>query len=212
MRQWFAKSTERANVSADELSQKTPVQAIGPGVVVLVVGPSGVGKDAILSGARVRLKNQSRFWFPERVISRPPHGSEKHVAVTPDAFERARLNGQFALSWFAHGVGYGLPGEIKDRVGEGDVVVCNASRTVVGFARKRYSNCSVVYVDCPVDVRAERLARRGRETPSEITERLERDGSQVTPETADVVIDNSGPVEFAIEAFVSALQAVARCR
>ena len=194
-------------MSADNASVAPSTERIGPGTVVLIVGPSGVGKDAIVDGARRRLDDDPRFWFPQRIISRPPHEAEKHVVVTPAAFESARLGGRFALSWFAHGVGYGLPSEINERVREGKAVVFNTSRTVVETARALYVNCVVVYVDCPIDVRADRLARRGREALPEIKKRLERDVSQFSPKTADAVIDNSGPLADAIEAFVSFVRA-----
>ena len=41
------------------------------GSLVLVVGPSGVGKDTLIGGAKQALENDRRFTFVRRVVTRP---------------------------------------------------------------------------------------------------------------------------------------------
>jgi ribose 1,5-bisphosphokinase len=125
---------------------------IGPGRVVLVVGSSGAGKDAILHKVRMLLATDGRFVFPRRIVTRAPSTAEDNQAVSADEFEFLVRQGALALTWNAHGLRYGLPLDVDDAVRRGCTVVFNASRQIVTAARSRYF-CAVVYIDAPVSVR-----------------------------------------------------------
>ena len=178
---------------------------IGPGRVVLVVAPSGAGKDAVLTGARAALEGTAALVFPDRIISRPQHASENHHSLSEPEFVAAMNAGRFALNWRAHGLHYGIPVSIDSAVAEGKTVVFNASRSVVDTARRRYARTIVVLIDVPADLRAARLAGRGREDPSQISERLARVVAGFDAETVDAVIDNSGPLDLAVSRLVALL-------
>ncbi len=140
------------------------------GVLVLVVGPSGAGKDALLDAARTAHAADARFRFVRRVITRPADaGGETHEAVTEAAFA-AR---DFALSWRAHGLAYGIPADIAGDLAAGRVVVANASRAVIAEAARRFP-VHVIAVTAPPDILAARLAARGREDAADAARRLTR--------------------------------------
>jgi ribose 1,5-bisphosphokinase len=130
---------------------------------VLVVGPSGAGKDAILLATRERLAGDRRFVFPLRVVTREENAAEDHVAVTPRRFDMLAHRGALAVHWRAHGLQDGIPAEIDRSVREGRCVVFNTSRYVVPIVQARYTNAATVLIDAPMPLRAQRLAARHRE-------------------------------------------------
>lgn len=178
---------------AAEGSSEAPDGRLGPGTLVLVVGPSGAGKDSVIAGVRAGLEESGEMGvvFPARIITRGEHAAEAHRPVSRAEFETGVASGSFALSWQAHGAAYGIPREIDDEIAAGRTVVINASRAAVAEARCRYARVRVVLVDAAYDVRAERLAARGRETRAEIEARLARAVAFDAGE-ADIVVDNGG--------------------
>ena len=156
----------------------TTTAPIGPGLVVLVVGPSGAGKDTVIRAARDRLAGETRYVFPRRVVTRAPNAAEDHDVLGPVDFEAQRARGAFALSWQAHGLCYGIPVQIDAAVRGRQSIVFNASRRVAPDARARYLNTGIVLIDAPLHVRAERLAARDRERPEDIAARLRARGRQ----------------------------------
>jgi ribose 1,5-bisphosphokinase len=136
-------------------------------MLVLVVGPSGAGKDTLLEAARQTLADDPRFRFVRRVITRPADaGGEAHEPATAEEFA-AR---DFALQWQAHGLSYGIP---ADAIKEDAVVVANVSRTVIADAARLFPT-RVIEVTAPSDVLAARLSARARETAADVAARVSR--------------------------------------
>lgn len=170
-------------------------------MLVLVVGPSGAGKDTLLDTAKQLLVQDRRFHFVRRVITRPADaGGEMHEAVTEAEFARR----DFALHWQAHGLRYGIP---ADEIDIRRVAVANASRTVVIEAVQRFA-ARVVEITAPPDVLAARLGARGREGAADVAIRLARS----IPLPSDMHVEtvmNDGSIAEGVERFVAALNRVA---
>ena len=179
------------------------------GSLVLVVGPSGAGKDTLIAAARRVLANNPRFVFPKRDVTRPATATvEDHESVSANEFEKRRRAGAYALSWEAHGLGYGLPARIVGDIAAGKIVVCNGSRAIVEHAAEQFPRTRVLLIDAAPEVRAARLAGRGRESATEIAARLRREAPEAP--AGAIPIDNSGPLERGTKAFIDALAAMAR--
>ncbi|MCC7426555.1 MAG: phosphonate metabolism protein/1,5-bisphosphokinase (PRPP-forming) PhnN [Alphaproteobacteria bacterium] len=165
------------------------------GTLVLVVGPSGAGKDSILDGARAALATEPRVRFLRRAITRPAEaGGEAHEAVSEAAFHARRAAGGFALSWCAHGLLYGIPADALAGRARGMVCIANISRTVVAEAAERLPPVLVAHITAPPPVLATRLAARGRESRAEIEARLARAAPFAAPPgvaVAEIVNDAS---------------------
>jgi ribose 1,5-bisphosphokinase len=168
-------------------------EALGPGRLVLVVGPSGAGKDTLLGLARAACAEDPGIVFPRRIVTRESSAAEDNVAVSADEFRRALAHGDFAVHWQAHGHSYALPLEIDDDIRAGRTVVANVSRTVLEALRKAYADVVVVAITAPPEVLAARLAARARRSDGDIGERLSRTTDDAN---ADVTIVNTGNADY----------------
>lgn len=169
--------------------------AIGPGRLVLVVGPSGAGKDTLLRLAQAACADDHDIVFPRRVVTRASSADEDNIGLSPDEFARARDHGDFAVHWDAHGHSYALPLEINDDIRAGRAVVVNVSRTVIAALRGTYANVVVVAITAPPDVLAQRLAARARHSDGNIADRLARSVDDAST-NADVTILNAGSADY----------------
>jgi len=169
--------------------------AIGPGRLVLVVGPGGAGKDTLLRLAQAACTDDQNVVFPRRVVTRESSAAEDNIAMSPDEFRRGIDHGDFAVHWEAHGHSYALPLDINDDIRAGRAVVVNVSRTVIAALRQAYANVVVVAITAPPDVLAQRLAARARHSDGNIADRLSRSVEDVSAQ-ADVTILNAGSADY----------------
>ena len=165
---------------------------IGPGRLILVVGPSGAGKDTLLGLARAACAEECNIIFPRRVVTREASSSEDNEWLSPEAFRESLARGDFAMHWEAHGHCYALPHSVEDDIRAGHTVVANVSRMVVDALRRAYADVVVVSVTAPPQVLAERLAMRARGSDGRIEKRLQRAVDDAVP---DVTILNVGRAE-----------------
>jgi ribose 1,5-bisphosphokinase len=167
---------------------------IGPGRLILVVGPSGAGKDTLLGLARVACADDGSIVFPRRVVTREASSFEDNEQMGLDAFRQARGQGDFAVDWEAHGHCYALSRAIDDDIRARRTVVANVSRTVIEALRRAYTDVVVILITAPAEILAERLAARARSSDGRLADRLGRavDDAATVP---DVTITNAGSVE-----------------
>ena len=192
---WSAKSTQQAGPAL-----------IGPGRLVLVVGPSGAGKDTLIGGARAACRDDPSVVFPRRLVTRPASGFEDHDTMSEASFDQAVAEGKFAFWWSAHGLRYGIPAGIDDDIRAGRTVVCNVSRTIIDVVRERCAQVAVVMVTAPAEILAARLGARNRSSDGDVADRLARSTALSQNIHADFVIKNVGRPEIGVRRLLDVIR------
>ncbi|MEM7378376.1 MAG: phosphonate metabolism protein/1,5-bisphosphokinase (PRPP-forming) PhnN [Pseudomonadota bacterium] len=166
------------------------------GTLYFIVGPSGCGKDSLISYARERFTRDDGVLFARRYITRPPDDrAEKHIPLRRDQFYERCERGDFLLSWKAHDLFYAIDKSVLRDLAAGFDVVVNGSRAQVEAVRERVQRVVIVSVGCDASTLKQRLQARGREKPEQIEARLKRASLYPVCEDPNVVcIDNTEKV------------------
>ena len=181
------------------------------GILVLVVGNSGSGKDSIISEVVKRFPSDLKeIYLTQRYITRPYSDTEDYIAIKPEDFKKLSLQGEFVLEWHIYGLDYGVPIEIDDWLKKGHTVIVNVSRTIVKKARRMYQNILVVFIDVPFEITLKRVKKRARESGVRLEERILRARKNQDVPDADFIVDNSGELEIAVNQFLSYLMRVVK--
>jgi ribose 1,5-bisphosphokinase len=176
------------------------------GRFIAVVGPSGVGKDSVMQAMAA---HDPRLVLARRIITRPSDaGGEVFQGVTEDAFETQKNKGCFKLHWAAHGLQYAIPISVEDTLRQGQDVLANLSRAVLGHVKNSFERFEVIHLTADHDILAARLAARDRETAEQISHRLNRASHQLPAGLTTYEIDNSGLLDQTVQSALAHLYPV----
>jgi phosphonate metabolism protein PhnN/1,5-bisphosphokinase (PRPP-forming) len=176
------------------------------GWLVLVVGPSGAGKDTLMRAAAERLVEDHSIVFARRIVTRlDPHPGEDSIPMTEAAFAETARSGGFLIHWAAHGLHYGIDSTVLHNLASGRTVVVNVSRTMIGAAEAAWPLTVVVHITASRDVLAARIAARGRETVEDAAARLSRDPPLSVGRSPVIEIQNDGAIATGADRLVGAL-------
>lgn len=168
------------------------------GALLVIVGPSGAGKDTLIDGLRRRFADDTRVRFVQRTVTRKADpAAEAHASMIVADFEAAEQAGAFSVTWDANGLKYGLPADVAAHLATGGLAVANGSRQALPAIRAAFARVIVVAVTVAETELARRLAARGRETADEIEGRLQRARDLKVCGDDVLHLDNSGPPEVA---------------
>jgi ribose 1,5-bisphosphokinase len=183
-----------------------PGSATARGFLVLVVGPSGAGKDTVLMQARAACGEDGDITFVRRSVTREASAAEDHASFSDAEFEQALADGAFSFWWEAHGLKYGVPVSIEADLAAGLTVVCNVSRNVVADLRERHPPCCVVLITAPEEVCRARLAARNRASDGDPVKRAARAAPGIEELRPSLVIENIGTIEEGTAALLGFLR------
>lgn len=173
------------------------------GRFIAVVGPSGVGKDSVMTAMA---KAEPRLARARRMITRPSDaGGEEFDGVDERTFDQMLAEEAFALHWGAHGLRYGIPKQVDCILGSGTDVLANLSRRMLGDAQRRFGRTAVLALSATPETLRARLVARGRETADQIDQRVAVAQYALPSGIVAVNIDNSGPLDQTVARALTAL-------
>ena len=165
------------------------------GLWVFVCGPSGAGKDSVMSWAAGHLAARQDIVFARRMVTRASQPGSDHDPVTSQQLAHLTGSGGLVWRWEAHGFHYGIGAHYTAEVAAGRVVVVNGSREHASGLQVA-EQVRVVQIVADAGQLAARLVQRGREAPPEVAERLARNALFPDPR-ADHTIVNQGDLAHA---------------
>ena len=152
------------------------------GKVVIVSGPSGVGKSTICRAAVKRLDN---VYLSVSVTTRPKAESEvdgrDYWFISKEQFQERINNGSLLEYAEVFGHFYGTP---KDKIDEalraGKTVILEIDVAGAQQAKAVYPDAEMIFILPPTQGElAERMNNRGREDTETAEKRLDRAGSEI---------------------------------
>ncbi|MBN2335592.1 AbrB/MazE/SpoVT family DNA-binding domain-containing protein [Candidatus Bathyarchaeota archaeon] len=167
------------------------------GILFLVLGSSGSGKDTLIQRIIEKYpENLPSLRLARRVVTKKTvKDVEDFDSVEPETFLRMKTDGKFILDWQSYDNYYGVRGEVATWLREGHPVIANVSRSVVEQAEKLFPEVRTILVHVPIEVMAERIINRGRETFEEVLDRLIRAQETEAAPRSDLSVENVGDVE-----------------
>lgn len=180
------------------------------GTLILVIGPSGSGKNTLINAAR---EAHPSLAFSISATTRSPRAGEvdgdNYHFLTREAFMERAANGEF-LEWAEYGGNcYGtLRSEIEPKLAEGQVILADIEVQGARQLRERLSPSELVLIYVDAGTWPELLARiqaRATMTEAQIQSRHARYEQEAAFKTeADFVIQNrDGEIEKAKSDFIT---------
>ena len=171
----------------------------------MIIGPSGSGKDTLISGAKLLLDNEKRYVFAQREITRPQtDDAEDHIEISESEFKQKQLENVYSLSWYANGLNYGVT-RLDEYMRQEKFVILNGSRGALKDIRRKYNDTIVIQVEVPPELLRKRLISRGREDSGKIDARLARGGALRIIDPTVINFINDKPIQESINEFVAIL-------
>lgn len=146
-----------------------------PGLVLIISGPSGSGKDSVLQEVR---KNYPKMAFSVSCITRERRGSDKedgkYEFLTVDQFKKGLDEGAFLEYNEYLGNYYGTPRRpVMEAIESGDGIIIEVDVNGAASIRRALPEAVSVFI-MPPSVKAlkERLENRKTDSPEQIQKRL----------------------------------------
>jgi guanylate kinase len=184
----------------------------GPGLLFVVSGPSGAGKDTLVDALRAQ---RPRLRYSVSATTRPPRAGENHgehyFFLTREAFEARKHDDGFLETREYNGNLYGTPRDyVVQALTEGYDLIMKPEVNGAIAVKAAYPDAVLIFlVPDKFSVLRKRLEERRTETNEEIARRLEiaHEEMRYIREFDYIVINEQGRPDAAISDLHSILQA-----
>jgi guanylate kinase len=193
-----------------------PETSPAPPLLVVLSGPSGVGKDAALG----ELKKLDRPWrFAVSATTRPMRSGERegedYIFLDPDTFEKMRERDEFLECAEVYGRWYGVPrSEVRLGLHTGKDVILKIDVQGAATIRRMAPESLFIFMLPPsMDELGRRLSARMTESASELATRLNTAAGEMAQvrEFDYRVVNEHGRLDRAV-AEIDAIITAEKCR
>ena len=165
------------------MAQRLPEANLSPPLLVVISGPSGVGKDAVLN----ELRKLERPWqFAVTATTRPMRPGESngvdYIFLDPETFEHMRDRDEFLECAEVYGRWYGVPrSQARDSLRSGKDVILKIDVQGAETVRNLAPEALLIFLLPPsVDALRRRLQGRMTESSPELEGRLRTAESELS--------------------------------
>ena len=173
-------------------------------LVVVISGPSGVGKDVLIEGMAGRGLD---YHFTVTATTRDPRPGEQegvnHYFLNVDEFERAIAEDEL-LEWArVYGNYYGVPKQqVRDALSQGKHVIIRVDVQGALRIKELAPETLMIFIHPPnLQVLRERLERRGVNSESDISRRLDAAVAEIEHSSAfdRQVVNREGELDASVD-------------
>ena len=182
-------------------------------VLVVISGPSGVGKDSVIERMRQRAMP---FHFVVTTTDRAPRPSEvdgvDYDFVSADRFQEMIAQDAFFEHAFVYRQYKGVPkAQVRVALATGTDVVMRLDVQGAETVKKKVPEAISIFVMAPsLDALVQRLSRRGSDSPEQVERRLRVALSEMECISSFdyVVVNRDGELDSAVDRIVAIMDAV----
>ncbi|MDA1036508.1 MAG: guanylate kinase [Chloroflexi bacterium] len=189
---------------SSEANTRTPL-------LVVISGPSGVGKDAVLEKLRA---THPELFFAVTATTRPKRPGEvddvDYIFVTPNRFHQLEERGELLEHAEVYGNFYGVPkGPLRRAIAEGKDAIVKVDVQGAATIKKMAPEAFLIFLAAPsMEELERRLTARKADSPEQMAIRIATARDEMTQSARfdAIVVNGTNSLEEAVEEIVEVIR------